>query len=246
MEITVADSESPRAGGEKPSGRARTCVGCGERAPVPDAELVRVILGPEGHIAIDPGDGGFGRGAHVHARPACLARAATAGLPRAAKSRVHLGADAGATPRPLTAESLAAAIAEVYGKRVDALLATAVRARAAHIGTDAVVEACRRGGDGVLVVVACDAAAAADTTEVRRAVAEGRAVAWGTKATLAEATRAGREAGVGVVAIDSTRIASALHAAVRVVEACRGTSAAVGRGAERGKVRKQSRTERGS
>jgi predicted RNA-binding protein YlxR (DUF448 family) len=61
----------------------RTCVGCGERcAP---GELIRLVLAPSGEIAVDAAGGGFGRGAHVHARGACLRQAATRGLLRATK-----------------------------------------------------------------------------------------------------------------------------------------------------------------
>jgi predicted RNA-binding protein YlxR (DUF448 family) len=280
MEIAVADNERTSARGPKPAGRVRTCVGCGERVEAPEPDLVRLILGPGGEIAVDPGDGGFGRGAHVHARPACLARAAAVGLPRAAKSNVHLGAEsvqgeasaAGeadpAATVPVTAKSLGAAIADVYARRVEGLISTAVRTRAAQIGSDAVAEACRRGTGGLpLVIVACDAAAAAELTEVRRAVSEGRAIAWGTKASLAATTRAGRDAGVAVVAIESARIASALRAMVMVVTACRQALPETGGGGRRGgrsglgaqdaqarptpqtprgQSRKQSRTERGS
>jgi len=69
----------------------RTCVGCGERASATRGEdgLIRLILGPGGEIAVDARGGGFGRGAHVHARPECLRRAVERGLSRSAKARVH-------------------------------------------------------------------------------------------------------------------------------------------------------------
>ena len=95
-------------------------------------------------------------------------------------------------------------------------------------GADAVTGACQR-GEAALVLVACDAAAAADLGEVRRAVAEGRAVAWGTKERLGAIVAARpvrgklrappgphdggptpEAVGVGVVAITSRTLAEAL------------------------------------
>src|SRR5262249_58077561 len=83
----------------------------------------------------------------------------------------------------LSTDSLARAIQRSMDRRIEGLLAAAVRSRQVARGSDAVTGACQR-GEAELVVVACDAAAAADLTEVRRAVAEGRAVAWGTKARI--------------------------------------------------------------
>lgn len=58
----------------------RTCVGCGARAP--KATLLRLRIGPDGVVVLDPeGEGeGAGRGAHVHRTEACLV---AAGTPRA-------------------------------------------------------------------------------------------------------------------------------------------------------------------
>ena len=68
----------------------RTCVGC--RAAVPQAELVRIAI-VEGRAVADPPRRQPGRGAYVHARPACLAGASKGGLARSLKrgvSRVEL------------------------------------------------------------------------------------------------------------------------------------------------------------
>ena len=269
---------------ERPArpGRARMCVGCGERAAVPDASLVRLILGPAGEVAIDPGDGGFGRGAHVHARPSCLARAAASGLARAAKGRVLLRRIPGRTPlsrvrapgpdgaaeepAALTAASLGEAIADTYARRADALIGSAVRARLCYVGSDAVTNACRQ-GVAKLVVVAADAAAAADLAEVRHAIAAGGAVCWGTKASLGALCRSPSEQGVATLAIESSKLAVAVRDAVMVVLAARDAVAGVPSGASaprpprqragkpaemrrpvqgRPKIHKQSRTERGS
>lgn len=239
----VNGERTAEAGGSIPAahGRLRTCVGCGARVDVlgPEGEdLVRLILGPGGEIAVDPKGGGFGRGAHVHARRDCVERAAGAGLLRATKgkARVVVGDGEGEMAEPLRADSLARAIQRSMDRRIEGLLAAAVRSRQAARGADAVTGACQR-GEAEIVVVACDAAAAADLTEVLRAVAEGRAVAWGTKerigAIVAPAAVRGRlgtpprtgsphgaplpptTEGVGVVALSSRPIAQAIRRAVQ-------------------------------
>ncbi|MGK4003100.1 DUF448 domain-containing protein [Sorangium sp. So ce1036] len=255
------------AGERGPSerGRVRTCVGCGERVDVADARgarpLVRLILGPSGVIAVDPGDGGFGRGAHVHPRRECLSAAVARGLARAAKGRVHTilggaGLDGAApsaegagegTPEgaaPLTVVSLARAIREATDRRIQGLVGAAVRAQSAAIGADAVAGACAR-GEASLVLVACDAAAGADLPEVRRAIAEGRAVAWGSKQVLGALAGGPRERGVAVMAISSASIAAAVASAVHVVDTCarieRGEDPATG---ERGSPGRRGRPAR--
>jgi len=224
--------EAEAGGGAPRPGRARTCVGCGERvvaaAPGDPLPLVRLILGPGGVIAVDPGDGGFGRGAHVHPRPDCLAKAVQRGLARAAKGRVHaIHADPEGEPAPLTVASLARAIREATDRRIQGLVRAAVRSRAVAIGADATADAIRRGAAD-LTLVACDAAAGADIREVQQAIAAGQAVAWGTKEALGVLAGGRREQGVAVLAVSSGRIAGALAEAVRVVDAC----AAVERGGE--------------
>ncbi len=217
-------------------GRTRTCVGCGERVAVlgpGGADFVRLILGPGGEIAVDSKGGGFGRGAHVHARRACVERAARAGLLRATKGAAHLVLEGGESDKgaPLSAESLARAIQRSMDRRIEGLLGAAGRSRQVARGADAVTSACHR-GEGHLVVVACDAAAAADVGEVRHAVAEGRAVAWGTKerlgAVVAPSAVRGRlgsphtkytSEGVGVVAITSRKLAEGLRQAVQAANA---------------------------
>lgn len=232
-----AETRAPEGATARARARARTCVGCqGHEDARELLALVRLVLGPGGAIAVDPGSGGFGRGAYVHARPSCLASAVAKGLPRAARSAVFLAdavpgeqerlpfdADARPAERPtkLTAESLAGAIARAMDRRVEGLLASAARARKLALGADAVTGAAQR-DEAKLVVVACDAAAAAELGEVRRAVAEGRAVAWGTKARLARAVdprAAERTDGVGVVAVTSQEIATAMRAAVHARDA---------------------------
>jgi predicted RNA-binding protein YlxR (DUF448 family)/ribosomal protein L7Ae-like RNA K-turn-binding protein len=225
--------------------RTRTCVGCGEHvAREAPGDLVRLVLGPEGEIAVDAhghrdgggphAPGGFGRGAYVHARRPCLDRAVKGGLARSAKGKVERIAGPGGPderpPSPLRVETLARAIQAAMDRRIEGLLAAAVRSRQLARGADAVTSACHR-GEAELVLVARDAAAAADLTEVRNAVAEGRGVAWGSKAELARLVHpAGRpraphdapqaEAGVAVIAVISARIAGALREAAHTAAAC--------------------------
>lgn len=217
--MSTAKSADAERAPEGARARMRLCVGCHEREDLlaSDGALVRLVLGPGGSIAVDAGSGGFGRGAYVHPRPACLKTAILKGLPRAAKSNVHLDGDGGGR---LTPERLADAIIEATDRRIVGLLASAVRARAVSAGTDAVRGAVER-GEAQLIMVATDAAAAADLSEVRRAVIEGRAVAWGTKVHLAEVIGTGRSAGLGVLAVRSDRLAAPLALAVRTRDSCR-------------------------
>jgi hypothetical protein len=191
----------------------------------------------------------------VHPRPDCLAKAVQRGLARAAKGRVHAIRSERAVGDaeellPLTAETLAAAIKASMDRRVQGLLVAAIRSKNAAIGADAVKSACER-GEAPLVLVACDAAAAAELSQVRKAVAEGRAVAWGTKSGLGSlvgqclgATRGQaalrpqtpgsgdegtRSAGIGVIALTSPRIAAAVRAAVHTGDECTGRVRSAGK-----------------
>lgn len=240
-EVTAAarpevDDTSAQSHAKNP--RERTCVGCGERVDKTaeggaGAELVRLILGPDGEVAVDAAGGGFGRGAYVHPRRDCLAKAVTRGLPKAAKGRVSTIVDVdneraeGHEPErtKLTVDSLAAAIRAAMTRRIRGLFTSAGRSRALALGTDAVTGASER-GEAELIVVACDAAAGAELSVVRKAVAEGRAVAWGTKLELGALCSGGRgrkkDVGLAVVAVTSRRIAAALRDAVRAADACVG------------------------
>ncbi len=228
----LAMSPDKRRG--EPADHARTCVGCGKSASQTEARrasarlpreneaeasasgtaLVRIVIGPDRAIAVDAGDSRFGRGAYVHATPACVA-GAVRGLARSARGNVTLDG------APVTEASLRAAISSAYDRRVAGLLAAAKRARKLECGADAAQAACRA-GDGALVVLATDAAQAADLTEARRATKEGRAIPWGTKVSLADAVSGayglptdGRpEArGFGVVAVTDERMARAVKEA---------------------------------
>jgi ribosomal protein L7Ae-like RNA K-turn-binding protein len=215
----------------------RTCAGCGERvdigsggaetaqtnpsgSPRPSL-LVRLVLGPGGEICVDGGDGAFGRGMHVHACAGCLKKAVQRGIARTTKGRGRSVVLPGAaTPVPLTVASLAAAIRQAMDRRIQGLLVAAARSRQVAIGTEAVKGACKR-AEAKLIVVATDAAASADLSEVRRAISEGWAVAWGTKqglSTLCRGDTALGSAGLAILAIKSDRIAARLRDAVHAAE----------------------------
>ncbi len=183
----------------------RTCAGCGDAidlvASQDGAASVRVVRGPDGSIAVDAKGGAFGRGAHVHTRPECIAKAAQRGLARSFKAACEV-----------TAESLASDIAAALDRRIEGLLHSAARARAIALGADAPSEA-------ELVLVATDAASA-ELSAVRAAIAAGSAVAWGTKLELGVLCTNGKKPeGVGVVAILSDKIGRALAEAVRAKNA---------------------------
>jgi len=163
--------------------RSRTCVGCLSRVVVSKQDsMLRVVLGPrisapspgeraaaKHGVAVDVAGSAFGRGAHIHADPECLARACRGGLSRA--FRCEVVADAAVLARDVMVSA---------DRRVEGLLLGARRAGMLAFGEDA-REAVQNGVP--LVLVACDAGASAGRS-VAQAVTEGRAVAWRTKAAL--------------------------------------------------------------
>lgn len=180
-------------------GPERTCVGCGRKDD--PAELVRLVVDVSGEVAVDLAGKAFGRGAWIHASPACLDRGGKRGLSRSFRATVRAGP-----------EALAAAIVQAAERRVTGLLMAALRSKQAVLGADAVTERAAL-GQVELIVVACDAAAAAGLPVITRAIAEGRAVAWGTKSRLG--ALAGR-AEVAVLGIQSAKLADAVRGTVRM------------------------------
>ncbi len=176
----------------------RTCVGCG-RTDEPDA-MVRLVLSPNDELAVDLAGGRFGRGAHLHASPRCLALAAR-GLTKNFR-------------RPIAAHpgELAAVIAAAADRRVAGLLASAARTRQLQVGADTAGKAFDN-GTAYLLVVARDAAAAASVGSVMHAVARGGAVAWGSKAELGSLVA---KSEVAVLGITSQPLAAAVRAAVMI------------------------------
>ena len=152
---------------ERRAAPTRTCVGCGEH--VDAAELVRLVVADD-EVVFDLAGGAFGHGAHVHARPACLA-AAPRGLSRAFKREISLKAD-----------ELGRRLVAASDRRMTGLLLAARRTRVLAVGTDEALGALRRGA--ALAIVAVDAGVVAKSREVEQAVSEGRAIAWMSKADL--------------------------------------------------------------
>lgn len=156
-----------RTNRERRAAPTRTCVGCGN--DVDSTELVRLVV--EGDdVVFDLAGGAFGRGAHVHARPACLA-GAPRGLSRAFKREIRIDADA-----------IGRLLVDACDRRMVGLLLAARRTRALAVGTDESLGALRRGAP--LAIVAVDAGSVAKSREVGQAVAEGRAIGWKTKVEL--------------------------------------------------------------
>jgi len=153
----------------KPGAR-RQCAGCAKRDSADD--LVRVVLGPDGMLAIDLADSRFGRGAHVHASKECMQKALRGGFAKVFKSKVEG-----------SVESLGEQLTVAADRRIEGLLAGAKRGKHAIAGAD-VVRGAYREGTAVLVVVATDAAAATKFPEIQDAVGQGKAIAWSNKQRL--------------------------------------------------------------
>lgn len=207
---------------ERPAktGPQRTCAGCAKS--VPADELVRVVVdegtadradrsgetsaasmasGEGGaKLAVDLADSKFGRGAHVHPSPDCLAKALKTGFSRAFKTKIAS-----------TMEEVGGQIVASADRRIEGLLAGAKRARLVVSGSDTVREALRE-GTARLVVVARDAAAAVKVTEIEQAITEGTAMAWGNKQSLGALF--GRDE-VAVCAVLHEGVAAAMASAYR-------------------------------
>jgi hypothetical protein len=173
VEIETTTNDERHAGGGKRS--TRTCVGCGKEAS-PD-DLVRVVVAPTAsadgarEVAFDLAGGSQGRGGHVHPSPACLERAAKGGLAKAFKCKVHA-----------SAAGLAAEIMAACERRIVGLIAGAKRGNLLAAGAEAACDALEKGAPGV--IIATDAGNVVKRGPIEEAVAEGRAVAWGDKASL--------------------------------------------------------------
>lgn len=158
----------------------RTCVGCGQRDRA--SELVRLAIAmvpmttdeatAQGDLSIvfDLRGGSFGRGAHLHARSDCLSRAPR-GIARAFRRHVEID------PAELGRRLVVAC-----DRRMSGLLVAARRMGGVAVGTDASLEALRRGAP--LAIVAVDAGAIASSSDLASAVAAGRAIAWRDKNEL--------------------------------------------------------------
>jgi predicted RNA-binding protein YlxR (DUF448 family)/ribosomal protein L7Ae-like RNA K-turn-binding protein len=174
--------------GDKPGPR-RQCAGCAKRDSADD--LVRVVLGEEGVLAVDLADSRFGRGAHVHASKECMQKALRGGFAKVFKTKIEG-----------TVEDLGEQIVVSADRRIEGLLAGARRGKLTIAGADSVREAYRE-GKAALVIVACDAAAATKHPEIQEAVAEGKAIAWSNKQRLG-----------AIFGRDETAVCAVLHEGV--------------------------------
>jgi len=194
---TRPDAEKSAASPRPSRASERTCIGCGTTdAP---KEMVRLVVSNEGEVGVDLAGGQFGRGAHVHASPRCIA-AAPRGLSRSFRK-----------PVAVTPQALASAIVAAAERRARGLLSSAARTQEIEIGADTAGQAWES-GKAHLLVVARDAAAGASVGTVMRAVAAGGAVAWGTKAELGALVG---KSEVAVLGVTSVPLAAALRTVVR-------------------------------
>jgi predicted RNA-binding protein YlxR (DUF448 family)/ribosomal protein L7Ae-like RNA K-turn-binding protein len=192
--VTAPNRNTERRDREERS--KRTCVGCGQ----PDAPeaMVRLVVSDAGEVAVDLAGGAFGRGAHVHPSPRCL-DGAPRGLARSFKRAMEV-----------SPSELAGAIVSAAHRRAFGLLAAAARSNQVRIGADVAGDAFGR-GEVELLVVARDAKSAASVGSVMHAVANGGAVAFGTKAELGSLVN---KSEVGVLGIVSQPIAAAVRSVV--------------------------------
>ena len=184
--------------------RERTCVGCGERAE--PHEMVRLVLGPNGEVAVDAAGGAFGRGAHVHPSLDCVTKACKFGLSRSFKTAVKA-----------TSEELSTEIAAAYMRRAVGLLLAAKRAKTLTVGADETLAALMQHPKAT-VVIANDAASIVKRTEIAGAIAEGRACTWTNKAGLGRMLARDE---VAVCAVIDVAMAEALRHALGVASAVR-------------------------
>ncbi len=138
--------------------------------------MIRLVIGDDGELGVDLAGRAFGRGAWVHAREACLARAATGGAAKSFKQAVRTDA-----------ETLVLAVRTAADRRLEGLLASARGAGCVAAGAD-VARAAYDQGRADLVVVATDGRSSAQLGFVNAAVAAGKAIAWGTKDRIGRAT----------------------------------------------------------
>ena len=181
----------------------RTCAGCREVGDPRLQPLVRVVLGPDGQAVPDLSGSGFGRGAWVHPREACLAKALPRGFSKSMKNTVTT-----------SVAEFASALRAQAERRAYSLVGSAFRARKAAAGSTAVRDAFTA-GQVKLVLVATDARAAAETPWVDALVKSGKARAFGSKELL------GRVIGrpdTGVIAILDDGISTALVHTLDVAE----------------------------
>lgn len=178
-------------------GPVRTCVAC--RQPAMRGELVRMVEGPDGAIAIDARARAAGRGAWVHPTRGCIT---TAAKRHAAERSLKVPA------RDVDGEALVRETADAFRRKARALLSSAQRRRALVLGAVAVAEvlAQRR---VPLVLLATDAGESVSRSVAAAENHEGgtRVRALGTKLEIGSAVGRGE---VAVAAVEDPGIAAEL------------------------------------
>jgi len=229
---SVKTGTAGEPGRQAKPGKVRTCAGCGATEAVAAArsEMLRLVVA-ENEVVFDLAGGAFGRGAYVHAQAECLSRA-----PRGlARMRAGRGGRANAAPASaVDGAELGARLVSACSQRIGGLLLAARRLGAVAVGSDAAREAIARGMREIearapvrepaapLAIVATDAGSVAQSIEVSRAIAAGRAIAWSTKIEL------GALLGEQAVAICTVRHES-IAAELKRMHAAAGAGAAVTR-----------------
>lgn len=178
----------------------RTCVGC--RAHDARDALLRFVVRAEApRLVPDLRRRLPGRGVSVHPTRDCIAKAlGRGGFARALKGTPTMGLD-----------ELTTLLVDQYDRRLEGLLASALRARRIAIGTDA-VEAALADGSASVLWVARDAAGRREDLIARADRAAVPRLARWTKEELGR--RVGR-AEVAVLAIQDRRIADEVVATVK-------------------------------
>ena len=143
----------------------RTCTGCGAQAH-PD-ELERFVLVADVGLLHDLRGKAGGRGAHVHANPECLAKAARSGFRRAFRQDVTHETD-----------RLLRDVRDAILVRLRESILVAARSRWVAVGQEAVAEAMRQ-GRAEIVFLAEDAAEGTRTKFASNAERKGLKVVSG-------------------------------------------------------------------
>lgn len=174
----------------------RTCATC--RREADPTELIRWVRDDEGRVFPDLSGRSFGRGAWVHPTKECLAH-----LPKSLARSFK-------APVTTRGEEALTLLGQAANHRAAQLLGIARRQNLLVFGADAVEEAYREGKVGY-ILVAWDAQSAAKASCVTDAVAQGKAAAWGTRATLGQLL--GRPE-VGILAVRDRGLARSLFGAI--------------------------------
>lgn len=165
----AARGRTPSDGPSAARARVRACAAC-QKPGEPD-ELVRWVLGPDGHVVPDLGARAFGRGAWLHPAPDCLRKAQSA-LSRSFRTQVLT-----------SAEEAVQLLSEAAGVQVGRLLGQAKRQGLLSEGGTLTEEAYQEGRASA-ILVAADAGRATLKPWLERAIEAGRARIWGTKDEL--------------------------------------------------------------